>query len=209
MGQTVTLVAFKNKHPQFNKRSSRLARRAVFLSPCAARATGARCSNIERMMIMTSKRKRKRTVDRATNGSQASRQNGPSRFATIPNPQILIHQFLQTMRMRNCSERTIACWQFILVRFMDWCQERGMEYVRQVTVDHLAAYRRSLYYYRNPKTGHRSNSPPSPLPGARSLLVRLASKVPGSRSTRPPRSNFPKRNTASYSGRRPTRSRRC
>ena len=66
---------------------------------------------------MTSKRKPKRTVDRATNGSEPPEQNGPSRLATIPQPQILIHQFLQTMRMRNCSEKTIASWQFILIRF--------------------------------------------------------------------------------------------
>ncbi len=104
---------------------------------------------------MTSKRKRKRkpTAKQATNGSQPVQQNRPSRLATIPNPQILIHQFLQTMRMRNCSERTIACWQFILVRFMDWCQERGIECVSQVTAEHLSAYRRSLFHYRNPKTG--------------------------------------------------------
>ena len=72
---------------------------------------------------------------------------------TIPQPQILIHQFLQTMRMRNCSERTIRSWQYILVRFRQWCDQRGIECVGQVTAEHVAAYRRSLYHYRNPRTG--------------------------------------------------------
>ncbi len=36
----------------------------------------------------------------------------------LPQPKILTHQFLQTMRMRNCSERTISCWRYILNRFV-------------------------------------------------------------------------------------------
>ena len=72
---------------------------------------------------------------------------------TIPQPQILIHQFLQTMRMRNCSERTIHSWRFVLKRFVSWCHERSLDCMSDITADHLAAYRRSLFHYRNPRTG--------------------------------------------------------
>ena len=71
----------------------------------------------------------------------------------LPEPKILTHQFLQTMRMRNCSERTIASWQYILKRFISWCDERSIDCMSEITPDHIAAYRRSLFHYRNPKTG--------------------------------------------------------
>ena len=71
----------------------------------------------------------------------------------LPEPKILTHQFLQTMRMRNCSERTIASWQYILNRFIRWCDERSIDCMSEITPDHIAAYRRSLFHYRHPKTG--------------------------------------------------------
>lgn len=71
----------------------------------------------------------------------------------LPQPKILIHQFLQTMRMRNCSERTIGSWQYKLNRFVSWLNERSINCMCEVTPDLVAAYRRSLFHYRNPKTG--------------------------------------------------------
>lgn len=71
----------------------------------------------------------------------------------LPEPKLLIHQFLQTMRMRNCSERTIACWRYKLSRFVDWLGERGIDCLSEVTPELAAAYRRALFHYRNPKTG--------------------------------------------------------
>ena len=71
----------------------------------------------------------------------------------LPEPKMLIHQFLQAMRMRNCSERTIGSWQSILNRFVDWLNERSIDCLSMVTVEHVAAYRRSLFHYRNPRTG--------------------------------------------------------
>jgi integrase/recombinase XerD len=56
------------------------------------------------------------------------------------------------MRMRNCSERTIELWTTNLRRFIAWCDERGIDCVSHVTPDILAAYRRSLFHYRNAKT---------------------------------------------------------
>ena len=93
----------------------------------------------------------------------------------IPQPQILIHQFLQTMRMRNCSERTIHSWRFVLKRFVSWCHERSLDCMSDITADHLAAYRRSLFHYRNP-----ANRPSAQvrdagaLPDSASPLVLLA-----------------------------------
>ena len=57
------------------------------------------------------------------------------------------------MRMRNCSEQTIGCWRYILNRFVNWCNERSIDCMSDITPDHIAAYRRSLFHYRNPKTG--------------------------------------------------------
>lgn len=70
----------------------------------------------------------------------------------IPAPELLKDQFLQWMRMRNCSERTIELWEVNLRRFNSWCAARGIECVTAVTPDLFAAYRRWLFHYRNPKT---------------------------------------------------------
>jgi integrase/recombinase XerD len=71
----------------------------------------------------------------------------------LPEPKILTHQFLQTMRMRNCSERTISSWRYKLNRFVGWLVERSIDCMSEVSPDHVAAYRRSLFHYRNPRTG--------------------------------------------------------
>jgi integrase/recombinase XerD len=70
----------------------------------------------------------------------------------LPTPELLKDQFLQWMRMRNCSQRTIEVWEVNLRRFNSWCAQRGIECVTAVTHDVLAAYRRWLFHYRNPKT---------------------------------------------------------
>jgi len=101
---------------------------------------------------MKPNRKRNSQVTRNTSGP-AVPSTSSNRPSALPTPKILIHQFLQTMRMRNCSERTIRSWRYILVRFMQWCDQRGIECVSQVTAEHLTAYRRSLFHYRNPQTG--------------------------------------------------------
>jgi integrase/recombinase XerD len=57
------------------------------------------------------------------------------------------------MRMRNCSERTISSWRYKLHRFVNWLNERAIDCMAEVTPELVAAYRRSLFHYRNPKTG--------------------------------------------------------
>ncbi len=70
----------------------------------------------------------------------------------VPTPEILKDQFLLWMRMRNCSDRTLESWAYRIRRFNEWCADRGIECVTQVTSDLLAAYRRYLFHYRNAKT---------------------------------------------------------
>lgn len=72
--------------------------------------------------------------------------------AELPSLEILRQQFLVAMRMRNCSPRTIELWDHHLSRFQKWCLERELPAITALTCDHLAAYRRSLFHYRNPKT---------------------------------------------------------
>lgn len=66
---------------------------------------------------------------------------------------VLLHPFLQAMRMRGCSQRTIAHWHFVITRFIDWCAQRGVDRVEEVTPELVAAYRRALFHYRNLRTG--------------------------------------------------------
>lgn len=71
----------------------------------------------------------------------------------IPEPEMLKAQFLQWMRMRNCSERTIEFWEMNIRRFNAWCEERSVHCVTEVSAELLAAYRRYLFHYRNARTG--------------------------------------------------------
>jgi integrase/recombinase XerD len=65
----------------------------------------------------------------------------------------LLNAFLESMAVRNYSERTIAGRKTYLGYFMAWCEERGVSQPIQVTRAILERYQRYLYHYRNPKTG--------------------------------------------------------
>ena len=70
----------------------------------------------------------------------------------IAAPELLEAQYLQWMRMRNFSPRTIETWGANLARFNQWRDERGIECLGEMTDQLLAAYQRWLFHYRNPKT---------------------------------------------------------
>jgi len=70
----------------------------------------------------------------------------------IPAPEMLKDHFLQWMRMRNRTDRTLEAWEYRIRRFNRWCTDRGVECVAQVTADLLTAYRRHLFHYRNERT---------------------------------------------------------
>ena len=76
----------------------------------------------------------------------------PTLCDDLPDPVVLKQQFLLSLRMRNCSPRTIECWEVRIDRFNAWCAERGITALSEVTPQVLAAYRRWLYHYRNPRT---------------------------------------------------------
>jgi integrase/recombinase XerD len=71
---------------------------------------------------------------------------------TQPTPAVLKEQFLLELRMRNCSQRTLESWEYRLRRFSHWCAERSIDSLSQMTPELLAAYRRWLFHYRNPRT---------------------------------------------------------
>jgi len=54
------------------------------------------------------------------------------------------------MQLKNHSERTLEKWQATLTRFLNWCAEREICELTQLTPELIAAYQRYLFYYRKP-----------------------------------------------------------
>ena len=71
----------------------------------------------------------------------------------VQQTQQLVKQYLQMMRMRNSTDRSVKYVDDILRRFINWCDERGIESMDEVTHEIVAAYRRHLFHYRNARTG--------------------------------------------------------
>lgn len=61
--------------------------------------------------------------------------------------------FLEWMRIKNYSERTVSNREVYLRYFIEWCAERGVVQPAAVTKAILERYQRWLYHYRNEKTG--------------------------------------------------------
>ena len=76
-----------------------------------------------------------------------------SKKRSLPEPSLLKRQFLQTMLMRNCSQRTTHVWDGAIRRFLAWCEQRGVTCVSQITPEIVGGYQRYLFHYRIPKTG--------------------------------------------------------
>jgi integrase/recombinase XerD len=66
---------------------------------------------------------------------------------------VLTLAFLEWMRIKNYSERTVGNRESYLRYFIDWCGERGITRPAEVTKAVLERYQRWLYHYRNDKTG--------------------------------------------------------
>lgn len=64
----------------------------------------------------------------------------------------LEQQYLQSMILRNCSERTIEYWALNLARFNTWCEARAIDELTEITLETLNAYRQHLFHYHNPDT---------------------------------------------------------
>lgn len=61
---------------------------------------------------------------------------------------VLMQAFLEWMRIKNYSERTIENRQTYLQYFIAWCFERGLTRPYEITRPILERYQRSLYYRR-------------------------------------------------------------
>ncbi len=72
---------------------------------------------------------------------------------SIPLPEMLKATYLENMRMRNLSPRTLGHWEYTVRRFNQWFAEREITCVTEVTRDVMEACRSHLYHYRNPKSG--------------------------------------------------------
>ena len=57
-----------------------------------------------------------------------------------------LNQFCEWMRVMSYSEATIESREYSLKRFLQWCGERGVMSVQEVTKPILERYRRYLYY---------------------------------------------------------------
>ncbi len=56
--------------------------------------------------------------------------------------------YLEWMRVKNYSERTVENRELYLSYFIAWCQERGLNKPSEITKPILERYQRTLYYYR-------------------------------------------------------------
>ena len=73
---------------------------------------------------------------------------------TTPNQlHELTERFIHHMQVRNFASSTIALRRKYLVRFTDWCHERGIDNVHDITRTVLQSYQRHVFHYRNAKTG--------------------------------------------------------
>ncbi|OIP31345.1 MAG: recombinase XerD [Deltaproteobacteria bacterium CG2_30_63_29] len=56
--------------------------------------------------------------------------------------------YLEWMRVKNYSERTVENRELYLSYFIAWCEERGLNRPSEITKPILERYQRYLYYYR-------------------------------------------------------------
>ena len=71
----------------------------------------------------------------------------------LKTPSQLKERFLEYLRMDNATQRTVEQWNYVLDRFLAWCEERGITRIEEITEEIARAYRRYLFHYRNARTG--------------------------------------------------------
>jgi integrase/recombinase XerD len=60
----------------------------------------------------------------------------------------MLDEFLEWMRIKNYSDKTVVGRQVYLNYFIDWCAERGIMEPGEVTKPMIERYQRYLYHYR-------------------------------------------------------------
>ena len=86
------------------------------------------------------------------------------------NPlNLYAHEYLEWTRALGRSEQTVDTRARALKRFIAWCDERGIEHPRDVTLAVLERYQRYLFHYRKP------NGDPLTFGSQQTMLVPLKS----------------------------------
>ena len=62
-------------------------------------------------------------------------------------------RFLEWMRIKNYSERTVTNRELYLGYFIQWCEQRGLERPNEITKPILERYQSYLYHYRKKRDG--------------------------------------------------------
>ncbi|HEX9640678.1 MAG TPA: site-specific tyrosine recombinase XerC [Candidatus Krumholzibacteria bacterium] len=75
--------------------------------------------------------------------------NDPLGFAALRN------RYVEHLRIRNYSERTVDNRRGYINRFIDWCEERELKRPEQISKQILELYQRHLYNHRDPRTGRK------------------------------------------------------
>jgi integrase/recombinase XerD len=65
----------------------------------------------------------------------------------------LLKLYVESLRVRNLSEMTIAKIEWEVARFIVWCHERGVTRPQEVTKPVVDRYQRWLFYYRRSDNG--------------------------------------------------------
>jgi len=71
---------------------------------------------------------------------------------SIPAPAKLLSRYFVDLRMGNWSPNTIDRRAHSVGKFIEWCDQRGIDRVTKITVEVVEAYRRSLFHHRNART---------------------------------------------------------
>ena len=67
----------------------------------------------------------------------------------------VVGRYIFDLQLRNYAERTVRDETGVLNRFANWCEERGVHRVGEITADVLSGYRRYLYHFVHPLKGTR------------------------------------------------------
>ncbi len=78
-------------------------------------------------------------------------QHKPNESSDPSDPQgmwAMMEQFIEWMRVKNYSERTIDVRKIYLGYFINWCADRGIVRPSEVTKPIIERYQRFMYHYR-------------------------------------------------------------
>jgi integrase/recombinase XerD len=62
-------------------------------------------------------------------------------------------RYLEWMRLKNYSDRSVNSHQSYLTLFIEWCAARSLSRPEQITKPMLESYQRHLFYFRQPRNG--------------------------------------------------------